>query len=93
MPMCFSFFNRVQKYTPEFEEYEPYSETTILPKKEPLVEAQNNSQLSKEILVSRNSPICHIQRSSVDTCEYRYRISVHNKLIDACNRRSTQINR
>jgi len=86
--MCLYIFTRGKEYHPVLD-----SETVILPGKEPSLKSRNSSQLSKEILVSHDSPICHIQRCSIDTCEYRYRISLHNKVIDAYNRRSIHLNR
>jgi len=83
--MCLYIFRKGHKYPVLVE---PYADTVVLPIKESLCESRNSSQISKEILVLNDSPIHHIQRCSIDTYEYRYRISLHNKVIDAYNRRS-----
>lgn len=69
------------------------SNTIELQKQNHSFESPKTSQTNKEILVARDSPICHIKRCSVDTGEYRYRIHIHNKTIVAHNRHSCQINR
>ncbi len=80
--MCICFSNRKDSYL------DKEVNASTIPNQTQSPGSSKSSQTNKEILVSHDSPICHIKRCSVDTNEYRYRIFIHNKAIVAHNRRS-----